>query len=211
MSRMPFPNLLAAACAVALAAPAVAQAPAKDAAPMTVERSSKAGTAAGGDVEQVTATVTAVDVEKRSITLKGPKGQTETLKVGPEVINLPQVKVGDKVVVRLYRGLALQFQPPGTAAPTPTATGTVTTAAPGEKPSGEAKVNVVATVTIKAIDMKTRVATLEGPNGNLYRVKAGKDVQLDKVKPGDKLLATYTEGLAVEVVPAPAKKGKAKK
>jgi hypothetical protein len=206
MSRISIPNLLAAACAVALAAPAVAQAPAKEAAPMTAERTSKPGTVAGGEVEQVTATVTAIDVEKRLVTLKGPKGQTETMKVGPEVINLPQVKVGDKVQVRFYRGFALQFLPPGTPAPAAAAGGTVTAAAPGEKPSGEAKVNVVGTVTIKAIDMKTRIVELQGEGGNVYRVKAGKDVQIDKVKPGDKLLATYSEGLAVEVVPAPAKK-----
>jgi len=206
MSRMSIPNLLAAACAVALAAPAVAQAPAKEAAPMTAERTSKPGTVAGGEVEQVTATVTAIDVEKRVVTLKGPKGQVETMKVGPEVVNLPQVKVGDKVQVRFYRGFALQFLPPGTQAPAAAAGGTVTTAAPGEKPSGEAKVSVVATVTIKAIDMKTRIVELQGEGGNIYRVKAGKDVQIDKVKPGDKLLATYSEGLAVEVVPAPAKK-----
>jgi hypothetical protein len=204
MSRMPIPNLLAAACAVALAAPAIAQAPAKE--PMTAERTSTPGTVAGGEVEQVSATVTAVDVEKRLITLKGPKGQTETMKVGPEVINLPQVKVGDKVQVRFYRGFALQFLPPGTPAPAPAATGSVTAAAPGEKPAGEAKVNVVATVTIKSIDMKTRIVELQGEGGNVYRVKAGKDVQIDKVKAGDKLLATYSEGLAVEVVAAPAKK-----
>jgi hypothetical protein len=211
MIRTSLPKLLAAACAVALAAPAVAQAPAKDPAPMTAERTSKPGTVAGGEVEQVTATVTAIDVEKRLVTLKGPKGQTETMKVGPDVINLPQVKVGDKVQVRFYRGFALQFLPPGTPAPTPAATGSVTTAAPGEKPAGEAKVNVVATVTIKSIDMKTRIVELQGEGGNVYRVKAGKDVQIDKVKPGDKLLATYSEGLAVEVVPAPAKKKGGKK
>jgi hypothetical protein len=54
--------------------------------------------------------------------------------------------------------------------------------------------------------MKTRIVELQGEGGNVYRVKAGKDVQIDKVKPGDKLLATYSEGLAVEVIPAPAKK-----
>lgn len=206
MSRMSIPNLLAAACAVALAAPAVAQSPAKDAAPMTAERTSKPGTVAGGEVEQVTATVTAIDQEKRLVTLKGPKGQTETMKVGPEVINLPQVKVGDKVQVRFYRGFALQFMPPGTAAPAPSATGAVTAAAPGEKPAGEAKVTLVGTVTIKSIDMKSRIVEIQGEGGNVYRVKAGKDVQLDKAKVGDKFLATYSEGLAVEVVPAPAKK-----
>ena len=211
MIRKSLPKLLAAACAVALAAPAVAEGPAREGAPMTAERTSKPGTVAGGSVEQVTATVTAVDVDKRTVTVKGPRGQTETLKVGPEVINLPQVKVGDRVVVRFYRGFALQLQPPGAAAQAPSATGTITAAAPGEKPAAEAKMNVVATVTIKAIDMKSRIVELEGPNGNVYRVKAAKDVQIDKVKPGDKLLATYSEGLAVEVVPAPTKKKGAKK
>jgi hypothetical protein len=49
----------------------------------------------GGDVTAVTAQVQAVDLAKRIVTLKGPEGNVFDVKVGDEVRNLPQVKVGD--------------------------------------------------------------------------------------------------------------------
>ena len=48
----------------------------------------------------MTATVTAIDLKTRMVTLKGPKGEERTIKVGEEAVNLPQVKVGDLVTVK---------------------------------------------------------------------------------------------------------------
>ncbi|MCX5731077.1 MAG: hypothetical protein NTY18_06950 [Deltaproteobacteria bacterium] len=81
-----------AASALAQNQPAAPAAPPK---PMTVEKSSVPGTVGGGQAEQITAKVKAIDVDKRLITLKGPKGEVDTFEVGPDVKNLPQVKVGD--------------------------------------------------------------------------------------------------------------------
>ncbi|MRR08399.1 MAG: hypothetical protein EG828_16060, partial [Deltaproteobacteria bacterium] len=55
----------------------------------------------------MTATVQAIDLEKRMVTLKGPKGEVRTIKVGEEAVNLPQVKVGDLVTVKYYESLAV--------------------------------------------------------------------------------------------------------
>jgi len=52
-----------------------------------------------------TATVQAIDLDKRVVTLKGEKGNVFDLKVGEEAKNLPQVKVGDRVTVQLYESL----------------------------------------------------------------------------------------------------------
>jgi hypothetical protein len=195
---------------VALAAPTFAD-DAKAPAPLTVEKSSKAGVIGGGQVERVTGTVVSVDVEKRLLTVKGPKGQVETVKVGDEVKNLPQVKAGDEIVVRFYRSVALSMASPDQAAAPVAVTGGVEAAKPGEKPAATAVVNVTGTVTIDAIDPKTRIVTFVGPEGNKFRVKAAKDLKLDKVKVGDKVFATYREGLAIGVEPAPKKAAKAKK
>jgi ribosomal protein L21 len=56
---------------------------------------------------------------------------------------------------------------------------------------------VQATVTVVAIDMKSRIATLQAPNGEQYKVKAGPKIQLEKLKVGDRLLATYTQAIAI--------------
>jgi hypothetical protein len=52
--------------------------------------------------------------------------------------------------------------------------------------------------------------TLTGPEGRSYKVKAGPDIKLDKIKVGDKVLAEYSETVAIAVEPAPAAKKKAK-
>ena len=176
--------------------------------PLTVHQSSKKGTVSGGRAEQLTATVTAVDVATRKVTLKGQKGKEETITVSPDVKNLDQVKVGDLVVVTFSQGVVLSMAAPGAKPVEPTATATGAAAAPGEKPAADVKATVKGTVTIAAIDMKTRIVTLVGPEGRKFKVKAGKDIALDKVKVGDKVLAEFNETVAIAVEPAPKAKKK---
>ena len=61
------------------------------------------------------------------------------------------------------------------------------------------------TVTISAIDMKTRVVTLVGPEGRKFKVTAGAGVAIDKVKVGDQVFAEYEERFAIAVKPAKKK------
>ena len=61
----------------------------------------------GGQVANVVeavATVEALDLEKRTATIRGPKGNVHTLKVRDQV-PLDKVKVGDKVIGALHRGV----------------------------------------------------------------------------------------------------------
>jgi len=179
--------------------------------PLTVEKSTQKGMVSGGRVEQVTATVTAVDAPNRLVTLKGKK-ETDTIKMGPEVKNFDQIKVGDVVRVTVSQGVVLSLQAPGAKAVEPTVTATGEAAAPGAKPAGEVKVGIKGTVTVTKIDMKSRLVTLEGPEGRKFKVQAAKDVAIDKLKVGDKVLAEYTESVGIAVTPAPkkAKKSSAK-
>ena len=85
----------------------------------------------------MTATVEAIDLEKRLVTLKGPKGETRTIKVGEEARNLPQVKVGDLVTVKFYESMAVEVIKPGTAAGAGQSSAIVR-AKPGEMPGGAA-------------------------------------------------------------------------
>ena len=50
-----------------------------------------------------TATIYAIDYEKRTGTLKLADGATETFNAGPEVKNFDQVKVGDQAILRARR------------------------------------------------------------------------------------------------------------
>ncbi|MEI7705774.1 MAG: hypothetical protein WCK73_14390 [Deltaproteobacteria bacterium] len=175
--------------------------------PITVEPSTQKGMAAGGRAEQVTAKVTAIDAANRTVTLKG-KNETDVIKVGPEVKNFDQIKVGDTVVVTVSQGFVFTMQAPGAKDVKPAVDVQADTAAKGQKPAGEAKAIIKATVTITKIDAKTRLVTMTGPEGRKFKVAAGPDIALEKLKVGDKVVAEYTEMVAVAVEPAPAKKAK---
>ncbi|MDG4595308.1 MAG: hypothetical protein P9F75_06385, partial [Candidatus Contendobacter sp.] len=58
-----------------------------------------------------TATVQAIDLQTREVTLKDQKDRVFTIKVSDEVRNLPQVKVGDRVVVTYQQDLAIYSAP----------------------------------------------------------------------------------------------------
>jgi hypothetical protein len=190
-------------CAALALAP-MASLAADDAKPMTVSKSTRAGTVAGGAVEQVTATVTAIDLPTRMVTLKTKSGE-ETIRVGEEAKNLPQVKVGDRVVVTVNVGLVLSLQAPGSKPVAPAVAASAGAAAPGERPAGDVRARITGTVTIAAIDMKTRVVTLVGPEGRKFKVTAGPGVAIDKVKVGDQVFAEYEERFAIAVKPAKKK------
>jgi hypothetical protein len=152
----------------------------------------------------MTATVEAIDLEKRLVTLKGPKGETRTIKVGEEARNLPQVKVGDLVTVKFYESMAVEVMKPGTAAGAGQSSAIVRSK-PGERPGGMATRTATVTATVTAIDKKKGTLTLKGPEGNLVTAKAEDPKNLEKVKVGDELMITVTEALAISVEPAKKK------
>jgi len=147
------------------------------------------------------ATVKAVDMKTRELTLKDPDGNEFNVTAGPEVKNLAQVKVGDQVLVGYYQSLTLQLNKEivekGNASEF-----ALFTAEPGSKPAaaGTHEVNVTAEVT--GIDHENNTVTLKGPERTVQLPIEDPDV-LAKLKVGDKIHATYTEALAVSVEPAP--------
>jgi len=145
-----------------------------------------------------TATVEAVDLEKRVVTLKRTDGTVFDLAVGPEVRNLPQVKVGDEVVVKYYESLLVQVKKPGAAEGTQVKE-TMARAKPGEKPAGVVAKQVTVTATVEKIDKKKMIATLKGPEGKVVDVKVRNPKNLENVNVGDQVDITYTEAMAVSV------------
>lgn len=67
-------------------------------------------------------------------------------------------------------------------------------------PSVEKTNTVTATATVKAIDFQTREVTLVDEDGKPFSFVASEEVRnLDQVKVGDTVKATYTESLAISV------------
>ena len=152
----------------------------------------------------MTATVQAIDLNTRIVTLKGPKGEVRDIKVGEEAVNLPQVKVGDLVTVKYYESLAIEVIKPGTVSGAGEKSAIVK-AKPGEMPGGMAARQSTVTATVTAIDKKKGTISLKGPEGKTVVAKAEDPKNLDKVKVGDELMITYTEALAISVEKAKKK------
>lgn len=149
------------------------------------------------NVVSLTATVEAIDLKTRMVTIKGPEGNSVIVKAGKEVINLPQVKVGDKVVLDYVEALAVRMAKPGEVRDE--TTGLLGAAEPGSKPGVIGATETTVSATIEAIDMKNETVTLKVPDGGIRTVKVQDPANLKKVKVGDAIVITYTEALALSV------------
>jgi len=147
----------------------------------------------------ISATVEAIDLATRQVTLRGPDGKLVTLQVSEAARNLDQVEIGDIVETEYYESVALFVQ---AASGKPEAE--VTTAAArtplGDKPGMGVADTVTLTATVTAIDHDTRMVTLQGPEGNTLTTRVDEGVaRLNEVKQGDQVVVRYTRAVAITV------------
>jgi hypothetical protein len=146
----------------------------------------------------LTATVVAIDQATRIVTLKGPQGDTITFKADEAVRNLPQVRVGDEVVVNYYESLAMRLLKPNEAAVNEASAG-LARAKAGEMPGGAGAQQVTVTVSIEGIDKAKGTVTFKDPTGRVSTIRAADPKNLDLIKVGDRVAITYSEALAISV------------
>ena len=189
------------AVALAVAAPlAVAQATQPD-----TQVTKQPGKATATRTAKLHATVTAIDADTRTVTLKGPKGNEKQVAVSDDVRNFDKLKVGDVVSIEYKEALALSLAKEG-AAPSVSGQGAMTRSEAGEKPGGTAQREVTITADVVAVNAADKTVTLKGPGGNLVDMVVEDPAQLKGVKKGDQLQAVYTQAFAIKVTPAAAKK-----
>ena len=150
------------------------------------------------NVVTVTATVVAVDLNTRTVTIRGPEGRVRDIRVDETVKNLPQVDVGDEVSVTYYESIAARIVKAGSGEGA-SVQQAVITAKPGEKPAGAVVQQATVTATVEAIDKGNRKVTLRGPEGKSVEVKVKNPDHLTRVQVGDEVAITYTEALAISV------------
>jgi hypothetical protein len=157
------------------------------------------------DVVTVAATVTAIDKEKRAITLKGPQGNPVRVVAGPEVRNFDQIKVGDEVVVRHLEAVSLELKKGGAGIRERVESDDAARAAAGQKPGAVAVHRVTIVADVVAVNARTQTVTLRGPEHTVdLRLRDPK--QFKMVKVGDQVQATFTDAIALSVEPAPSKR-----
>jgi propanediol utilization protein len=153
----------------------------------------------GGDVTAVTAQVQAVDLAKRIVTLKGPEGNVFDVKVGDEVRNLPQVKVGDMVVAKYFEAVAIEVKKGGLGIRSAESQTAVSRAQPGERPAGGVATTTTIVANVLKVDSAKQVVTLEGPSGKSVKVKVKDPAVFKEIKAGEQVEMTITEAFAIAV------------
>jgi hypothetical protein len=156
---------------------------------------------------EVRAKVLDVDLPNRVVTVEDSQKKVQTITVGEEVRNLPQVKPGDHVVVRYVQALSLELKKHGSGVRERVDSEDAVRAAPGEKPAGAAGRQVRVVADVVAIDKKKQLVTLRGPERTVD-LRVANPEQFKLVKKGDQVEAIYTEALAMSVEVAPPAAGK---
>jgi len=155
------------------------------------------GVSASDTIEK-RATVTAIDRATRMVTLKGETDEF-VVEVAPEVTGFDSLKIGDVVLATYTESIAARIAKPGEA--TPGVTGTVISEPPS---GGKAKAGreVTASLKVEAVDVKANTVTLTAADGHKRTVEV-KDPKVQErlktVKPGDVVVVTYTEALALRL------------
>jgi len=164
---------------------------------------SEPGKASIVEAAQISAQVVAIDKATRTVTLKGPKGNSVDVVAGDEVKNFDQIKLGDFVVARYVQALTLELRKTKAKAGEPTVREEAARAKPGERPAVAGAREVTAIADVIGVDAKKSTITLKGPRGNVVTLDVKNPDQFKVVKKGDQVEVTYTEALAVSVEPAP--------
>jgi hypothetical protein len=158
------------------------------------------------ETQTLTAKVTAIDQTTRMVTLVGPQGQARTLKIGDEVRNLPQVRVGDTVNVLYRASITYVLAPPGTKLPGDSVTVATARAAPGQMPAAAMGTRIVTTATVVGVDLAAHSLRLVDPAGGLVRsvdvVSPAGQQSMKMIKVGDTITGVASEAIAVAVEPA---------
>lgn len=160
---------------------------------------------AAGELTVVTAKVDSIKKKDRIVVLKYPDGKKVHVKCGPEVRNFDQIRVGDDVTAEFLETAELFVVGPDNK-PIGGQSAVVKRAPKGAKPAGIAVESVEIAATVEKIDYNSRMVTLKSPEGKIVKVKASPTIErLNEVKPGDTIVARYTQALAIKVTSPKAK------
>ena len=164
-------------------------------APITVLKES--GPVMYGRSAKIKAVVEAIDLATREITVKGPKGRPVTMRVETRVKNLPDLQVGDEVVVRYHEsvGVELRLAEGGDMiAPDETV---MHDAQAGQKTGASSRKTEIANV--ESVGTREKSVVLKTPDGRYLDLYVRAEDVLASLKRGDSVVATYTEAVVVSV------------
>lgn len=186
---------LALACALTLSLPLAATA--------QVSAVGAAASAPGARLKAaeltVRATVVEIDQVNRTATLRGPKGEMQTIKAPTEMKNFAQVRVGDQLVVRYTAAVAARLEKvQSTGIRERVESSSSAVAASGALPGVATGHTVEVLAVVKSLDQKNRTATLRGATRTMV-LEVPANIDMSKLKVGDEVRAVFTEAIAITV------------
>jgi hypothetical protein len=183
------------------AAPPAAPPPAAPAAAAPAAPGSGAVLAGVGEAVGVvdTATITAIDMKKHTVTLQGPSGNSRTYSVNKK-LNLKKVKVGDVITVTEVDAVAISLRGPKSGP----AGATETDVAMAGKGTAGAEDTLRLAAKITKIDTKKKTVTLTGPGGGKVTLHAKDAKNLQGLSVGDDVDVTFTQAVVLSIA-APKK------
>jgi hypothetical protein len=148
---------------------------------------------------QMTATVTAIDMATRSVTLQGEDGETETIVVGEEARNLGQVKPGDVLTVEFVRELDVQVYADDGSELGSGAVEAAARAEEGEMPGGVMVQSEVITARVAEINIENNTFKLQWPDESVEEFVARNPDNLKRAEVGDIVMITVTQAVGIIV------------
>jgi hypothetical protein len=127
------------------------------------------------------ATVQAIDVGARTITLKLSDNTTPTYQVGAQVKNFDRVQVGNQVRATVTDVLA------------------VYRLENGRLPDGATAETLGVNARVLKVDPSYRILTLQYPDGRSEKLKPGLGTRMQEMAPGDSVVARPQEVTAINI------------
>jgi len=183
-------------CAALLAAPQFAN-------PVAADETSASGVPTRKEslLATVTASVEAIDLATREVTLKGPMGNSVTFTADKRVKRLDEVKVGDFVRADYYVSVAAELRnPTPEEEKSPLTVLTAAGKAPLDAAPAAGGVRAFKVVTtIEGLDRPTQTVTVKGPLGHYVTARVKEPSRLTQMRIGDNIVVTYTEAVAISL------------
>lgn len=148
--------------------------------------------------ETITAKVVAIDASTRTFVLEDDAGHRREVQAPPEMINFPQLAVGDRVEVELMVETVI-FVTDAAQLPADGAEQVMAAAEEGAKPGLLAAEHRQVTAIVIAVDVERHTATLQFEDGSLRTVPVRPDVDVTPMAVGKKVVMLVTTALAVTV------------
>ena len=148
---------------------------------------------------KLTTVVDAIDREARTITLKGPEGNTRTINAMEGSNNIDKIEVGDIVNVEYVQHLSIEVLANDGMKPGAGTMAAVARNKEGETPAGMIMETMVTTATVEEINIEANTFKLKWPGGEIKEYEARDPENLKKAAVGDLVVTTYSEAIALSL------------